>query len=56
MDALVLECLQKDPALRPASADILWERLDKLQLVSPWDQRRARQWWELHEPELVAHP
>lgn len=56
MDALVLDCLQKDPVLRPDSADVLWERLDKVPVASPWDQRRARAWWELHEPDLVAHP
>ena len=55
LDALVLECLQKDPALRPASADTLWERLDELP-TAPWDKRRARQWWEQHEPDLVSHP
>jgi DNA-binding NtrC family response regulator len=53
MDALFLECLSKDPALRPASADALWERLDALPMAAGWDQRRARAWWELHEPEFA---
>ena len=55
LDALVLECLSKDPSLRPASADVLWDRLDRLELANPWDQRRARAWWELHAPDLVDH-
>ena len=54
LDALVLECLSKEPALRPASADVLWERLDTLPVANQWDQRRARAWWELHEPELIG--
>jgi DNA-binding NtrC family response regulator len=52
LDSLVLDCLSKEPRLRPASADVLWERLDKLPLASPWNQRCAREWWETHEPEL----
>ena len=53
LDALVTDCLSKNPSERPASADVLWERLDKLTLPGSWDQRRARTWWEQHEPELV---
>ena len=53
MDALVLECLSKEPALRPASADVLWELLDGLPIASRWDRRRARKWWVQHEPGLV---
>ncbi len=53
LDALVLECLAKQPALRPGSADVLWERLDALPVAARWDRRRARAWWELHEPELA---
>ena len=53
LDAIVLECLAKDPLRRPASADVLWERLDRVPLAREWNQRRARTWWEMHEPELV---
>lgn len=52
-DALILECLSKDPSLRPQSADVLWERLDRVAVASGWDQRRARAWWAQHEPELA---
>jgi DNA-binding NtrC family response regulator len=48
LDALVLECLAKDP-----SGSLLLERLDRIPLASPWDERRARTWWDLHEPEPV---
>lgn len=50
LDTLVLECLAKDPALRPASAHALREWLECVPLAIPWDQRRAREWWERHLP------
>jgi serine/threonine protein kinase len=54
LDALVLECVSKDPARRPSSADVLRQRLDSLGLAGRWDERSARAWWEQHEPEAVA--
>jgi DNA-binding NtrC family response regulator len=54
LDAIVLDCLAKDPARRPASADLLWDRLDRVPVGTAWNQRRARTWWEMHEPELVG--
>ena len=53
VDALVLECLSKAPSLRPANADVLWERLSKLSVADRWEPRHARVWWELHDPELT---
>jgi serine/threonine-protein kinase len=41
LDALVLECLEKDPSRRPATADVLWDRLDRVPLSSEWNQRRT---------------
>ena len=55
LDAVVLECLEKDPQRRPANADVLWERLDRVPLPREWNQRHARTWWEMHEPELINH-
>jgi DNA-binding NtrC family response regulator len=55
LDALILECLSKDPSLRPAEADVLWERFDNVP-IAEWDQHRARAWWEQHEPELAREP
>jgi serine/threonine-protein kinase len=54
MDTLVLECLEKEPSRRPASADVLLDRLERVPVQSEWNQRRARTWWEMHEPELVG--
>ena len=46
LDALILECLSKEPSRRPASADLLGDRLAELSITVAWDQRRAREWWE----------
>jgi DNA-binding NtrC family response regulator len=54
LDELVLECLAKDPSRRPRSAELLWDRLASLPITAVWDQRRARAWWELHEPQLTV--
>ena len=54
LDALILECLAKDPAQRPTAAD-LWERLEALAMPHPWDQHRAREWWTQYEPRLIHH-
>ena len=53
MDALVLECLEKDPSRRP-TADALWERIERVPLAREWNQQHARTWWEMHEPEMVG--
>jgi serine/threonine protein kinase len=53
LDVLVLDCLSKEIASRPA-ADVLLERLEALAISQPWDRRRARAWWALHEPELLG--
>ena len=49
-DALILECLAKTPMDRPASAEILAQRLQALEDVASWDRTQARAWWNLHRP------
>jgi len=49
MDALVLACLEKDPARRPQSADDLAARLRDIQVAS-WTDADARAWWSTHLP------
>lgn len=51
LDALVLECLEKDPTKRPASASVLQSRLRAIELSAPWTNERAESWWNLHAPQ-----
>ncbi len=54
LDRLVVECLSRDPAQRPATAEAFAERLDDLRFDARWDQRRARQWWAQHAAEYIG--
>ena len=45
-----MECLEKDPGRRPASAEIVSERLGAVPLTSAWTAERAEQWWAMHRP------
>jgi hypothetical protein len=48
LDAVILECLAKDPAERPASAVALAGRLAATVPPNAWTADGARAWWELH--------
>jgi serine/threonine-protein kinase len=45
LERLVLECLEKDPNLRPESAQALLDRLAACDDVEPWGAEEARRWW-----------
>jgi serine/threonine-protein kinase len=45
LERLVLECLEKDPNLRPESAQALLDRLAACDDVEPWSADEARRWW-----------
>jgi len=45
LEGLVLECLEKDPNLRPDSAQALMDRLGACDDVEPWGADEARVWW-----------
>ncbi|HXI30138.1 MAG TPA: serine/threonine-protein kinase [Vicinamibacterales bacterium] len=54
LDAVVIACLAKDPAARPASAADLACRLLETVPVDAWTEEAARAWWELHKGALTG--
>ncbi len=54
LEALVHECLAKEPDERPASIGVVRERLGAVLFDSPWTQKRATEWWELNAPERMS--
>lgn len=54
LDALILECLAKNPANRPPNAAALQARLQAIPLSTPWSRERAEQWWGDHAPALSS--
>jgi hypothetical protein len=45
LERLILACLEKDPARRPASAAELRGALLSLEGLPPWGENEARAWW-----------
>ena len=54
LEAIVLDCLAKEPAARPPSVDVIMERLSACPLSERWDAYRAERWWRAHQPENRA--
>ncbi len=46
IERLVLDCLEKDPTLRPESAQAVADRLAACDDVEPWYPEDARTWWK----------
>jgi tRNA A-37 threonylcarbamoyl transferase component Bud32 len=51
LEALILNCLDKDPANRPQSAHALRQALDTVELPQPWTEDEARTWWTNHRQQ-----
>lgn len=49
MEALIMQCLAKDPSDRPASTAELAQRLSELRLESAWLPERAARWWAVNQ-------
>ena len=46
VDALVLQCLAKDPASRVESAHALRDAIDRCADAGRWTERDAAAWWQ----------
>jgi serine/threonine-protein kinase len=51
LDAVILACLAKNPADRPATAGEVARRLGQVPFETPWTAERAQAWWTAHLPE-----
>jgi serine/threonine-protein kinase len=52
LERLILACLAKNPAERPASAADLERTLATVAETHPWTQETARAWWQEHRETL----
>ncbi len=46
LDRIILWCLEKDPDKRPQTAEELAKSLRQIKFEDPWDQDKAKSWWE----------
>ena len=56
LDALILRCLEKQPARRPQDVQELLRLLRACRVEDGWDRDRAREWWENHLPDMCHRP
>jgi serine/threonine-protein kinase len=54
LEAILMMCLEKDPARRSLSALELDSQLAGVPCQEPWTEQKAQAWWELHAPEVAA--
>jgi serine/threonine-protein kinase len=53
LEAILMKCLEKDPAKRSPSALELESELARVPCEEPWTTARAREWWSVHAPDAV---
>jgi serine/threonine protein kinase len=54
LERVILDCLSKQPAERPADAGALLAILEDGWTGPAWTQREARAWWETRAPSMLA--
>ena len=52
LDALILQCLEKDPHRRPKDAQATLRLVRECRVGAIWNGDVAREWWEAHLPDL----
>jgi serine/threonine-protein kinase len=52
LDALVLACLEKDPANRPQSVEAVLDLMNRYRHRAGWDNVAAKAWWDRHLVDL----
>jgi serine/threonine-protein kinase len=55
LERVILQCLAKNPADRPANAERLIDLLAACEGIEPWTQKQAEQWWRTHMPRNDAY-